>query len=69
MEGVWISSREISTVLAESNVSSREMQITSSTYGDSGMSVLVLTGAGGGTDVEVEAMPSWERRVVRYVLL
>ena len=56
----------MSTTLDESDVSSREMQITSSSYG---IAVLALTGAGGAGDLGLDARPSWERRGERVLKL
>ena len=59
-------SGEMSTTLDESNVLSREMQITSSLCG---ISALALTGAGGAGDLGLDVRPSWERRGERCAVL
>ena len=57
-EGIRSSSGEISSTSDESNMPPREMQITSSPYGDSGICVLALTGAGGAESVEFDVKSS-----------
>ena len=58
MEGVRGSSWVISSVLDESNVNSREIQITSSPNGDSGRCVFALMGVEGAKGVDVDVDPS-----------